>query len=95
MAANTTKTKVMPDRGEPRYQNIRELFRLGWIGSTLKNVSSNKLLGITINHNLSWEDHINSIARKINNNLALLRDIKGCLPLEQCKSFQMPTYSHI
>ncbi len=90
MAANTTKTKVMPLttwQREPLYQNIRELLMSGWMGSTLKRVSSNKLLGITINHNLSCEDHINSIVRKINSKLALLRGIKGCLPLESCKMF--------
>ncbi len=59
----------------------------GWMGNILKSVSTDKLLGVKINHNLSWEEHINSIVRKVNSKLALLRGIKGCLPLETRKMF--------
>ncbi len=53
----------------------------------LENVSSNKLLGITNNHNLPCEEDVNSIVKMINSKLDLLRGIKGFLPLESRKMF--------
>ncbi len=43
---------------------------------TLKNVTSDKLLGVTIDHNLAWEKHITTIVSTINRKRALLRRIK-------------------
>ncbi len=63
-------------------------------GQYLENVSTDKLLGVKINHNLSWEEHIKSIERKVNSKLALLWGIKGCLPLETRKGMWVPTYFH-
>ncbi len=50
---------------------------VGMNGQYLENVSTDKLLGVKNNHNLSWEEHINSIVRKINSKLALLRGNQG------------------
>ena len=50
-------------------------------GIPLENVTSKSLLGVTTNHNLSWEDHINFTVSKINRIIALLRRIKRYLPL--------------
>ncbi len=52
-------------------------------GQYLENVTSEKLLGVTLNHNLSWEEHISCVIIKVNSKLALLRHIKGCLPIER------------
>ena len=56
-------------------------------GQYLENVTSEKLLGVTLNHNLSWEEHISCVISKVNSKLALLRHIKGCLPIETRKLF--------
>ncbi len=61
-------------------------------GKYLKNVESEKLLGVFVNHNLSSESHINGVVSNINRKLALLRRIKGCLPLATYKLF---SNSHI
>ena len=53
----------------------------------LENVTSKQLLGVTMNHNLSWEDHINTTVSKINRSIALLRRIKRYLPLQTRKLF--------
>ncbi len=58
----------------------------------LENVQSEKLLGVVVNHNLSWESHIHEVVSNINGKLALLRRIKGCLPLATCMLF---SNSHI
>ncbi len=67
-------------------KNMRTL-HVGMNGHYLENVFTDKLFGVKINHNLSWEEHINSIVRKVNSKLALLRGIRGCLPLETRKMF--------
>ncbi len=40
---------------------------------TLENVTSDKLLGVTIDHDLSWEKHIRTIVSTINENLLSLK----------------------
>ena len=56
-------------------------------GKYLENVESEKLLGTIINNNLSWEKHIDNVVKRVNSKLALLRSIKGCLPLVSRKMF--------
>ncbi len=63
-------------------------------GQCVENVYSNKLLGITINHNLSWEEYIKSITKRISSKLELLRDAKSIYLLNYAKDFQMPIYFH-
>ncbi len=58
---------------------------------TLENVTSDKLLGVTIDHNLSWEKHITTIVSTINRKLALLR-IKWYMPLSTRKLFLLHTF---
>ncbi len=45
------------------------------------------LLGVHINNNLSWENHINSVLAKVNRNVALLRRIKSYLTVDVRKMF--------
>jgi hypothetical protein len=48
-------------------------------GTRLGTVSSAKYLGLNISHNLSWNTHISSVAKKANNNRAFLsRNISSC-----------------
>ncbi len=56
-------------------------------GKYLENVESEKLLVVVLNHTLSWESHINGVVSNINRKQALLRRIKGCLPLATRKLF--------
>ncbi len=51
------------------------------------NVESENLLGVVVNHNLSWESNMNGVVSNINRKLALLKRIKGCLPLATHKLF--------
>jgi hypothetical protein len=53
----------------------------------LDNVISKPLLGVTLNQNLLWEDHIDTAVSKMNKNIALLRRIKRYLPLQTRKLF--------
>ncbi len=41
-------------------------------GEFLENITSENLLGVTMNQNLSWEEHINDVVSQINCKLAAL-----------------------
>ena len=45
-------------------------------GKVIRQVKSSKLLGITINENLTWNEHINNIVKKANKRLFFLRTLK-------------------
>ena len=55
--------------------------------SELIQVSSQKLLGVTIDHKLSFDDHIDELSNKLCQGIAVLRRIKSFLPLEQVKAY--------
>ncbi len=53
----------------------------------LQNVESEKILGITINQNLSWAVYLKKTTVTVNSKVALLRKIKSFLPLVTRKLF--------
>ncbi len=59
---------------------------------TSETVTYENVLGVTLNYNLSWEEHLNCFITKVNSKFALLRHIKGCLPIGIRKLF---SNSHI
>ena len=89
MIPNTNKTKCMLIASWQKRLHLPQNEDLCVLlnGIPLENITSKPLLGVTINHNLSWEDHINSTVSKINKNIALLRRIKRYLPLQTRKLF--------
>ena len=56
-------------------------------GTPLEEVQSFLYLGIVVNKNLTWEDHLKRLRCKINKKLGLLRRIKSCLPISARVSF--------
>ena len=90
MAANTTKTKAALITTWQKRLSLPEdqrQLQVSMNGESLENVTSDKLLGVTIDHNLSWKQHIQNIASLVNSKLALLRRIKRYMPLSTRKLF--------
>ncbi len=48
----------------------------------IDRVKQFNFLGLTINENVTWTDHINKIANKISQNLAILNKLKYVLPIK-------------
>jgi hypothetical protein len=84
MATNSSKTNAMlittwqKRRALPDDEKLLSLYL---DDEPLDNTASEKLLGVQINHNLSWDEHINFVEKTVNKKLALLRRLKVYLPL--------------
>jgi hypothetical protein len=50
--------------------------------SILDRINSFKYLGVTIQQNLTWSEHIGNISKKLNQRLGLIRRIKFLLPIQ-------------
>ena len=50
--------------------------------SILDRIDSSKYLGVTIQQNLTWSEHIDNISKKLNQCLGLIRRIKFLLPIQ-------------
>ena len=62
-------------------------------------VDSSKYLGVTINKNLRWDDHINSITARVNRTLGFLkRNLRGCKISARARAYEVivrPTLLHL
>ena len=55
----------------------------------LESVDSSKYLGVTINKNLRWDDHINNITARANRTLGFLkRNLRGCKTPARARAFE-------
>ena len=61
--------------------------------SKVEQVTEAKVLGVTFDHTLSWEGHVETLCKKLNSRITLLRRIQpyltqvGSLPLPISKNF--------
>ena len=54
-------------------------------GKTLKRVAKFSYLGVVLDENLSWKDHVEYVSSKVSRRLGLLSRIQSCLTLEASK----------
>ena len=57
---------------------------IGISGTMLERVDTFKYLGITIDQNMTWSGHIESLLSKANQRIGLLRRVKHLLPRLPC-----------
>ena len=80
MALNTDKTKTMLICSRPKSKVIEEnneQLRVRVNNKNIESVNTTKLLGIYLDRNLTWNDHVDVTSRKINKRLGLLKRSKG------------------
>ena len=65
-----------------RVASLEGEIALSLFNNELEKVRSVKCLGVNIDENLTWEDHMLSIRQKISRNLSMLKRIKPVLKLE-------------
>ena len=91
LEVNCLKTKCMlihSSRRSPPPLNIV------FDGSSIEQVRTFKLLGVTLDDNLKWNHHIDSILKPISKNLSLLRKLSRFLPREALVTFYFKIASY-
>ena len=86
LTLNVSKSKFMLIGG-PRKLNTLQEFTLTIKEKELDRVNSYKYLGVIINENLSWTDHVDYIKTKVSQRLGVLQRIKHLLPRDTRELF--------
>ena len=87
MKINPTKTTSMLIGSHQKLSKIIYAPQFKICNSSIKNVESEKLLGIKIDKSLDWNIQVDFVCTKVSNRLNLLSKIKLSLPLESRKLF--------
>ena len=83
MVLNTLKTKVMLITSRQKRNNLYEsVLSLKYNDIDIKMTTSDKILGVHVDENLSWNDHYQHVSKKVSPYLWLLSKIKTYLPQE-------------
>ena len=88
MALHPQKSKFMLVTTRQKRQNMKhKLIKLRLNGKQLENVESHKLLGITLDYNLSWSNHILNLTKKLSRKIFQFNRIKHFLDQHTRKLF--------
>ena len=79
MVLNVSKTKAMCIGTKQKLATSNEDVKIIIDGQEVRQSQCEKVLGVFVNANLSWADHINYIVKRVNTQLALLGRIKKYL----------------
>ena len=82
MVLNTDKTKVLLITTPHKRARLKnDPLSVSFKSVPLKYSKGEKLLGVNINENLNWGDHVNKIKKKVSTNIWLLSRIKSFIPV--------------
>ena len=96
MVINTYKTKVMMITAQQKWIKLEKKEPDVFIRrQRLEVVEREKLLGLQLDHFLTWSTHIKRVHGVVSGYLALLRRINDCLPRQTRLTFTLVTYSLI
>ena len=62
-----------------------QIFCIQLCGKTLERVAKFSYLGVVLEQNLSWKDHVQYVSSKVSRRLGLWSRIRSCLRLEASK----------
>ena len=80
LTVNSAKTKyLLFTPRKSNYSVSNTSFEVYFRSNTIEKVSSIRFLGVIINENLSWKEHMNMIKRKIRSSLGSIMRVKPCL----------------
>ena len=82
MVINIDKTKAMLITTRQRRRNIDDNIQILLNDIKLSNVQKEKVLGVEIDNNLLWGEHVRKVTRKMSTNIWLLSKIKRYLSKE-------------
>eukprot|EP00745_Piridium_sociabile_P029687 TRINITY_DN4898_c0_g1_i1.p1 TRINITY_DN4898_c0_g1~~TRINITY_DN4898_c0_g1_i1.p1 ORF type:complete len:636 (-),score=29.15 TRINITY_DN4898_c0_g1_i1:175-2046(-) len=80
MVVQPAKTDCMLICSRQKRQNVKEKqLSITYKGNVIPQVAEHTLLGITIDHNLSWKEHIHCLIKKVSSSVFQLSQIKHFL----------------
>ena len=83
MVLNTLKTKVMLITSRQKRNHLQDCtLSLNYNNIDIKMTTSDKILGVYVDENLSWNDHYRHVSKKVSSFLWLLSKIKTYLSQE-------------
>ena len=80
LSLNTLKTEFMLSGTSANILKIGELLAVRVDDHTIERVRKARYLGIIIDEELTWEDHIDYISLKIKRNIGIRRRVRGDVP---------------
>ena len=96
MLINTTKTKAMLiTTPQKRIDLNNNNLQLNYNNEELSVVANDKILGVLIDNNLTWTNHIDVLTKKIVSNLWLLSRIRNTCLLIKESNFISPMFNPI
>ena len=88
MSLNSQKTKCMYVSARQKRQKMKSYFKPIYIGqNSVDEVYSHKILGVTIDRDLSWYEHTSNLVKKLSIKLFQLSQIKHFLDVHSRKLF--------
>lgn len=82
MVINIDKTKAMLITTRQKRNTLEDSFQVFLNDLPLSVVSNEKILGVQVDDNLTWTDHISKVCRKMSSNVWLLSKIRPYLSQE-------------
>ena len=87
MSLNSYKTKYMTITTRQKRQNVSSRMPLYIGNEKIVEVATHKVLGVTIDNNLSWTNHVNELTKRVSQKLYQLAKIKHFLNAHARKLF--------
>ena len=82
MVINNTKTKCILVTGKRLNKKLSSLsLQLTMQGTMVDQVNNQKLLGVTLDQSLNFDEHIQQLCKKLSQRIAVLRKIRKYLPI--------------
>ena len=80
LSLNDVKTEYMIIGTKQSIIQLGLIPKIKVVNTYLKKVDKSKSLGLIIDDNLKWDDHIQYICSKVRRNIGLIEHIKHCIP---------------
>ena len=81
MVLNVAKTKCMLITTKQRRHHLRNnQLAITLNDQDLQQVTQHKVIGVVVDENLQWREHVNGVFKKVSQTMALFRRIKHFLP---------------
>jgi hypothetical protein len=88
MVLNASKTKVLLVTGKRMEKKLSDTeLKITVSGKEIEQVASQKLLGVKLDKNLDFNEHIDDLCKKVSQRIGVLKQIKRNLPIEERKLY--------